>query len=466
MQIPLLSGIYTDEHARFFESYPVNLEPTLLDTGLSKGYLAMACGVSAHADGGPGSDRGGYVWGGVHYRVMGSKLVRVSEAGTITILGDVGFGGPVSWAYSHTLLAIASGGRLYYWDGSALNQVTDPDLGAVLDVIWVDGFFMTTDGQYLVVTELNDPYAVNPLKYGASDVSPDPVNGLYLVRGDAYAINRYTIEGFRNIGGNGFPFQRNTGAMIPRGAVGTHAKARFLETFAFVGSAEGEAVSVYIAGGGETIPIGTNKVDDVLAKFTEAELAQIEVESRRETTEYRLYVHLPNGQTMVYLHKASQAAGQPVWYFLAGGALMDQPYPLRHIVLHEARWYGGTTDGRVGELDTLQETQFGEPAGWKFGTSFLYGEGRGGVAHSVELVGLPGRAPLGENPVAWYSYTLDGMTWSEERPISLGRRGERRKRMQWRPHSRFTNYIGLRFRGADTALAGFARIEAEIEALI
>jgi hypothetical protein len=40
--------------------------------------------------------------------------------------------------------------------------------------------------------------------------------------GEVYAVNRFTIELFNNVGGNLFPFARNEGAQLSRGAIGTH----------------------------------------------------------------------------------------------------------------------------------------------------------------------------------------------------------------------------------------------------
>jgi hypothetical protein len=207
MQIPILSGIFTDNGPDFRTSYPVNLVPTPKASGISSGYLRPGDGIVANGTG-PGADRGGINWEGKLYRVMGTKLVEISSAGVVTILGDVGgpVGELVTFDYSFDLLAIASGGRLYYWNGTTLVQVTDPDLGIVLDVVWVDGYFMTTDGEFLVVTELTDPTQVNPLKYGSSEVDPDPVVALLKLRNEVYALNRNTIEVFDNVGGALFPF--------------------------------------------------------------------------------------------------------------------------------------------------------------------------------------------------------------------------------------------------------------------
>jgi len=216
MQIPILNGIFADNGPDLRTSYPVNLVPVPKQSGISAGFLRPGDGIVANGTG-PGIDRGGINWNGVCYRVMGTKLVTVSSNGAVTVLGDVG--GPintlVTMDYSFDRLAIASGGRLYYWNSAlGLVQVTDPDLGVVLDVVWVDGYFMTTDGTNLIVTELSDPTQVNPLKYGSSEVDPDPVVALLKLRNEVYALNRNTIEVFDNVGGEFFPFQRIDGALL------------------------------------------------------------------------------------------------------------------------------------------------------------------------------------------------------------------------------------------------------------
>lgn len=218
MQIPILNGIYTDSGPDLRTSYPVNLVPVPKNSGVSAGFLRPADGIVANGTG-PGIDRGGINWRGACYRVMGTNLVSVASNGTVTTLGDVGTGDLVTFDYSFDRLAIASGGRLYYWNGTTLTQVTDPDLGTVLDVVWVDGYFMTTDGEFLIVTELSDPTQVNPLKYGSSEVDPDPVVALLKLRNEIYALNRNTIEVFDNVGGDFFPFQRIDGAQIQRASL-------------------------------------------------------------------------------------------------------------------------------------------------------------------------------------------------------------------------------------------------------
>jgi hypothetical protein len=189
------------------------------------------------------------------------------------------------------------------------------------------------------------------------------------------------------------------------------------------------------------------------------------MESRVESAEQRLLIHLPT-KTLVYFHQASQQAQTPIWTILASGKGAELPYAGKHLALADGRWLLGDATGRVGWLDNTVETHFGDVAGWRFDTAFVYNGGLGGIIKALELVGLPGRAPFTElNPTVFASVTRDGATWSVERAISMGAFGERRKRVQWRPKLRFSNYVGFRFRGSNTSIASWARLEADIEPL-
>jgi hypothetical protein len=156
-------------------------------------------------------------------------------------------------------LIVRSSDQLYYWDGTTLTHVTDTDLGPVVDMLWIDGYTMTTDGTSIIVTELNDPTSVLPLKYGSAEEDPDMVTGLIKVKDEAIALGQYTIQFFQNVGGNGFPFQPVKSASIPVGCVGPTAKCLYGDSFAFVGSARNEAIGVYIAGSGTATRISSGQ---------------------------------------------------------------------------------------------------------------------------------------------------------------------------------------------------------------
>jgi hypothetical protein len=473
--IPILAGCYASAIGDYKASYPVNLEPMLTATGFSAGYLKACAGITQidltpAEDEGPlpsGPDRGSIVFKGDQYRVIGDSLWKIDAlTGVATLCGVVETNGlPVSMDFSFDLLAVASNRKLWYWDGSTVTQVTDPDLGIVLDMLWIDGYFLTTDGTSLVVTELSDPFSVNPLKYGSSEEDPDPIIAVRKVRGELYALNRNTVENFQNVGGNGFPFQRNSGALIEKGGVGTHATAYILETFVFLGGARNEAISVYLAGAGTVASISTSDVDKILAELSPADQALIQVESHVEQNEQRILIHLPGRETLVYSQQASLLNKGPVWHVLASGAGADEPYLGQHLCLTQGRWVVGDPGGRIGYLDPTLDTHYAALAGWRFDIVFLYNESKGGLIRTMELVGLPGHAPWGSDPTCFLSFTQDGRTYSVERAISQGVPGARTRRIQWRPKLRFANFMGARFRGANTALASWAHLEADIEPL-
>lgn len=463
-QVPILNGIYTDEAPDFRTSYPRNLIPVPKEQGISKGYLRPASGIVERVSG-PGVGRGGIRWNDVLYRVMGTSLVRIASDGSLTTLGDVGPGGQVTFDYSFDRLAIASGGRLYYWNGTTLQRVTDPDLGYVVDMRWVAGYFVTTDGIHIVVTELNDPFAVNPLKYGSSESDPDRILAIDQLRNEIYALNRYTIEAFRNVGGTGFPFERIEGAQVPRGIIGTYAYSLFLGTFAFVGSARGEAPAVYLMVPGDTNKISTREIDQILSEYTENDLSALIMETRVDQGHNHLLIHLPD-QCLVYDASASQVLQEPVWFTMTSSVTGFGQYRARNLVWCYDSWLvEDPTSSKTGVLVDNLSSHYGQVNGWEFGTTILYNEGKGAIVNQVELVALTGRVDLAANPVVWTSYSLDGETWGQERSISAGKQGERNKRLAWRRQGKFRNWRIQRFRGTSDAHLSFARLELEIEPL-
>lgn len=465
MQIPILNGIYADGSPDFRTSYPRNLVPVPKQNGISQGYLRPGDGI-VELGTGPGTDRGGINWNGTLYRVMGTKLVSISQDNIVTTIGDVGGGGRVTFDYGFDYLAIASGGRLYLYDGSTLAPVTDPDLGTVLDVVWVDGYYMTTDGEFLVITELDDPFAVNPLKYGSAEADPDPIEALVKLRNEVYALNRNTIEVFDNVGATGFPFQRVPGAQIQKGCVGTHACCQFMDAIAFVGGGRNEAPSVWLGVNGTAQKIASREIEEILSGYTEAELSDAYLEERIYLFHDQLVIHLAR-HTLVFDGSASRVMSVPVWFSLASTLVGDGIWNAQSMVWAYDRWnVGHPSTSQFGFLDHNNvNTHWGDTIGWDFGTTIVYNQNAGAIFHELELVGLTGATAFGVDPTIWTQYSLDGQTWSVEKPIRAGGSGARDKRLVWLQQGWMRTRRMQRFRGTSDAPIAIAALEARIEAL-
>jgi Phage stabilisation protein len=464
MQIPILNGIYTDGVSDFRTSYPRNMVPVPKQQGISEGYLRPADGLVKDGDG-PGSDRGGINWNGKLFRVMGSELVSIDVHGGVLDLGSVGNGGDVTFDYSFDRLAVSSAGALFYWNGFTLTRVTDTDLGYVVDFIWVDGYFMTTDGTSLIVTELNDPTKVSPLKYGSSEADPDSVKGLLKLRNEVYALNRYTIEVFQNVGGELFPFERIEGAQLMRGAIGTRTACVFMESLAFLGSGRNEAPAIWLGSNGTTGKLSTREIEQVLEGYTEVQLSAVVLETKVSNGHQLLYVHLPD-QTLVYDGAASQVVNEPVWFTLTSSVVGLGQYRAKNFVWCYDQWNcGDPSSTTFGHTVHDVSSHYGTVNGWEFSTAIVYNEGRGAIFHELELVALTGRVASDVDPTIWTSYTVDGATWSQERPRSAGKQGERLKRLNWLQQGFMRNWRLQKFRGTSDAHISVARLEAKVEGM-
>lgn len=462
MQIPIYEGIYVDAVSDFRTAYPINLSPVPKKTGFSDGYLRTVEGVAFFGLTN-GRNRGGIEWNGILYRACGTKLVSIDAAGIVTELGDIGDNGKDAvFTFSVDRLAIASNGILWYYNvATALTQVVDPDVGVVNWVVWIDGYFVVTDGSTMAVTELADPYSVNPLKYGTAEASPDVINSLLRVSGQLVAVGRLTNEFFQNIGGPLFPFQRMSNALIERGSVGAYATALYNQTFAFVGSGVNEAASVYLAGPGSTAQIATREIDTLLSE--EADLSIVKLETRVDKSMQWLYVHLAT-KTLVYDISATAIFQKPIWFVLNSGPAGDLPYRCRDFVRVYGKWIcGDRLANQTGAIVSNTTRQFGVKVLWQFDTSFGFNQGFGSIFHQVELHHRPGAQ--GDSAVIWHQYSTNGQEYSMLRQAQPTNPGQTGTRAVWFGCGLMRDARVLRFRGVNDAPDSFAALTANVEAL-
>ena len=325
---------------------------------------------------------------------------------------------------------------------------------------------MTTDGANLVVTELNDPTQVNPLKYGSSEFDPDPIVALLKFRNEVYVLNRNTIEVFDNVGGTLFPFQRVDGAQIVKGCMGTHACCVYGDSIAFMGSGRNEAPSIYVGLNATAQKISTQEIDDLLQNnYTEAQLSQTILETVNDKSHLHLYVHLPD-RTIVYDAPASQQLGEPVWFVLTSSVGGFSKYRARNFIWVNDRWVcGDPASSDIGyHVDTIG-SHWGNKVRWEFGTQITYNESKGVIFNQLELVSLTGRVANGQNPIISTSYSLDGLKWSQSHDIRVGTIGDSIKRLVWFQQGMMRNMRMQRFQGDSDAHISFARLEAQLEGL-
>lgn len=476
MDIPILAGIYVDGSPDVRVAYPVNLVPVAGQDGTADRYLRPAEGILPFATG-QGFDRGGIVIpagsagnaGGFHYRVSGTKLITVSSTGVVAVLGDVGGSGPARMDFSTDRLGVLSGGLLYYWDGTTLTHVTDPNIPAnLIDMVWVDGYWMVTDGVNVAVSNLADVTVFNPLKFTQTN-RPDPVKALIKVRNEVHVISRHFIDVLQNIGGQFFPFQILTTAVVTRGAVGTRAACVYNDTAAFVGGGNSggveEAPGVHLAQSAQTLKISTREIDNLLLSYTTAQLAAITMQPVVNRGSQFLFINLPD-RTVVYDAIASADLQRPVWHVLTGAITGFSQYRAVNITRASDQWIvGDPLSTAIGVWSTTDSSHWGSPVRWEFSTPILRNGGKGAILHQLELLSLTGVVASGLDPRISTASSTDGVTFGQEKSLRSGKTGDRTKRLVWFQLGSWRNYRIQRFSGDSGSRLSPMNLDAEIEAL-
>ncbi len=464
--IDIFSGVYTSAaRPNAVESYPRNLRPVIEDTGVSKGFLLPADGLSSFINT-DFFDRGGYNWKEVHYRVIGNQLVKISSNGTITSIGTIDGDDYVRFSESFDYLSVSGGNKLYLYNGTTLAQNTDENLGLVLDHVWVDNYFLTTDGANLVVTELNNPFAVNPFKYGSSEIDPDPVVGVSKLRNEVVAVNRYSIEFFSNVGGEFFPFNVIDGAQIEKGSVSKNTYCLYLNQLAFIGSGRNEPLAIYMAVNGSTVKISTKSIDAILATYTEEQAANCLVETKKFNDSYLLYVHLID-RTYVFDYLGGQLLNKPIWYILDSGQYETyQTYKARNFVWCYNQWFfGDPTTKRLGVITLDHSLHFGEIVRCQFSIAYVYNKNQGFLIREAELMPLAGRQDIETNSFLHMQTSPDGVVFNDPDPIPLGPSGDRSVRLVWFTGGYFVRVCTLNFFWNSDAFVSVLSLILDLEGL-
>lgn len=453
-RIPINEGIYSDGNGDYRTSYPLNYYPVSKNTGANVGYLYPTPGIRQVTLSGGSGSRGGQFNSRFEqqFRVIGNTLYRVSGVNLVS-LGTVPGSGRVAMAHSFNSQCVVNNTSAFVWDGDTFSQITDPDLGVVFDVVWVDGFYVFTDGESIIISELTDETDIDPLKFGSSEVFPDVIRGLGVVHNEVVAFNRYTTEVFNNIGGTGFPFRRVETAMIPIGLVGTHAKVTYKGGYALLGGGHNENISVWLYDG-RIRKLASREIELILGEYTEAQLAQSTMDSYSDQGNDFLLINLPDRQ-LVYDDNTSQILQINAWHERTPNAF--------HPVFSEGKWWVANEDGFLGQYDHSLGSEWGDKIERRFDTKLLWGETNDFIIHRLELQGTYGRTPEDKNPAIAWSYTDDGRVYSPERWMNTGEKGDYLGRFVARRLGKTRQSRSYRFRTFNDARISINRLDMELE---
>lgn len=410
-------------------------------------------------------NRASHVMDGVPYFVNGNTLYRLNrsivdelEVFTVddlgTIAGDVE-AYPRVWMASNEndeLCILVPGGNGYIFTASpdTLTQITDGDFtasGNPMALLYIDGYFLfSTDEKKHIISGLNQGLVYNALDFGSAESDPDEIVAPFKYQNQLYVAGTETIEGFQNVGGADYPFQRS-GLFIDKGLSAPFAGVNASNAYIFMGAGKNESPSIWIyKGGTEPARISTNPIDSILQALSPEEIAAVFAWSYAAKGAHFACFALPD--TTLCFDLTTQLWHERKSQVIAGtGATETVRGRVNSAVSAYGRvLVGDSQDGRIGSYDVDVEEEYGSPLIRRFTTQPFQNNMDALFVSELELTVESGVGDATTpDPLISMQVSRDNRKWSDPLTRSLGGVGEHNKRCIWRRLGRIPRFCSFRF---------------------
>ena len=472
-KLPFAGGFYQSESLPLSAQQCINWYPNIPQGGaLNEESLFMTPGLSQIATSGSGANRGAGTLKNLPYFVNNNTLYRVDESGvlfTITGLGTIEGTGRVSMISNGTqLMILVPGGKGYIFTTGpdTLVEITDLDFtanGNPQYLTFVDGFFVcTTDTEKFIVSALNNGTSWNALDFGSAESDPDDVVAPIVLRNQLFITGRSTIEGFQNIGGADFPFQR-TGVFFDKGVSAPFSLINASDTVFFVGSGKNESPAVWAMQGNSVQKVSTTAIDSVLQDLTEVEMGNVYAIAYAQKGAYFVGFGLPDTM-LVYdtitgrWHERKSRIVTP-----QGNAEIIPSRVSSLVTAYGKVIVADTRDGRIGEMSPDILMEYDDVILRSFTTQPFQNVMESLLFPSLELTMEAGTGNTdAPDPVMWLERSKDGKRYSDPRIRRIGKKGEYANRTIWRRNGRAARFEIFRFSMSDPVVANVLQLTADI----
>lgn len=406
----------------------------------------------------------------IAYCVNGTTLYRIDKVTTLgivsypsTSLGTIAGDGRVSMATNGTqLMVLVPGGAGYVYNEDAVPafaEITDGDFtasGNPQHVVFVDGYFLiTTDEKKYAVSNLNDALSWDALDFGSAESDPDAVVAPLIVNNQVYITGTETTEGASNIGGSGFPFQRN-GVFLDKGCVAPFTLIKSNVSFFMVGAGKNESPAIWQFTNNSYTRISTTAIENVLNAYSSTEISNSFAIAYSKKGAYFVSFSFPD-RTFTY-DLTTQLWHERVSFINKS----DTKWRVSSLLsVYGITMVFDNIDGRYGELVQGLNTEYDEPIISLWTTQPFVGDGE----ISLVKIELTMEAGVGDStttdPVVSMALSKDGKVFGAERNRKIGKVGEFHKRAIWRKNGTFSRMAVLLFRISDPVKKAILKLEAE-----
>ena len=401
------------------------------------------------------ANRGGWTFEDVGYFVNGEGLYRLEADETLTLLGVIVGTNRVVMVDNGTQLfilvpGVPSYGYVFTTGPDTLTPVTDPDFkanGEPQQVTFNDGYFVfTTNSKKFIISALNDGLTYSALDVGTAEANPDETVVPIVYRNQLFIGGSLTLEGFQNIGGSDFPYQRS-GLFIDRGVRAPFSVAKLGGRIFFIGSGKDEGVAIWELAGNDTTRRSTVAVDSLLNSVSDAELADVFAWKYAEKGEYFICWALPT-TTICYDLTTERWHERQSQVINAIGVTETVRSRINSLITaYGNRYVGDSQDGRIGRYESDVYREYGGEIIRPFTTQPFQNNMESFLVSHLELTlesGV-GNADVPDPHIKLEISKDGGKTWANGRVRRLGKVGEYQYRAIWRRIGRAARFDVYRF---------------------
>lgn len=375
------------------------------------------------------------------YQVSGQKLIQINSAGTVSVIGDIAGTETCILAKNFTALVIVvkgGNGYVYTPSGGLVPYTTNYKPSVDVDSINQRFVFVPEDGSPLFYTDPLNPLVIPALNFFDAELLPDENTGCINLRNDFYVGGEESFEIFRDTGPTNAPFQRVDGAAVETGYVA--GRARYKDTFVFLGRDRGGAYSFHIMGAGDAPKISTDFIDEILnLDYTEEELKAC-ISQRFTWNKIDMVAFRLERETFLFFGSG--------WCYIQTGINADDvitPWDVGYVTFAFGRYITGSVSStKIGKLADVV-TEFGEKIERQIETFIDADPDTYFVIDSIFLKCITGTStPAG---VIELQISRDNLKWGPRVPRTLGETGKTEQQLVWYGGGgRFESYCGIRLR--------------------
>lgn len=378
------------------------------------------------------------------YCVSGRQFTRVSSNGVTTSIGSLPPGENVDIAANTNQIAILIEPDLYVYDRSTLTQVTDADFTsrgakrmAVMDNY---GAFIEPRSGRWFICDLNDFTVYDALDFATAEASPDNLVSIESNNSQFVLLGEETGELWDNIGGSGFPFQRNANGFFEVGCGAARSSLSVDNTVYWI---DQNRIARRLEGN-IARRFSTDGVEEKWQDFS-------------TISDARAFPYVFDGHTFVVF--TFPTAGATWVYDINTQEWHErQSYGYDHwraawvLKCFDRTLVGDTQTGNIGELSATTYSEWGRPL-LREATSGVISDGGRWMQHDrLDLELDVGNAPLsgqGSAPEIMLDVSDDGgVNFRARSNRSLGATGRYRQRVHWERNGRSRERV-YRYRVTD-----------------